>query len=50
VDGLVSQLWIWGPGGGTRLVHYPGGGMMVEAPHSGAVVRIAGDRPATGAG
>ncbi|MGW6931729.1 NlpC/P60 family protein [Lentzea sp. NPDC054927] len=35
-----GDMIFWGPGGGTHVALYLGGGMMVEAPHSGAVVRI----------
>lgn len=35
-----GDMIFWGPGGGTHVALYIGGGMMVEAPHSGAVVRI----------
>ncbi|GAB2850804.1 NlpC/P60 family protein [Lentzea nigeriaca] len=35
-----GDMIFWGPGGGTHVALYLGGGMMVEAPHSGATVRI----------
>jgi cell wall-associated NlpC family hydrolase len=35
-----GDMIFWGPGGGTHVALYLGGGIMVEAPHSGAVVRI----------
>lgn len=35
-----GDMIFWGPGGGTHVALYIGGGMMVEAPQSGAVVRI----------
>jgi peptidoglycan DL-endopeptidase RipA len=35
-----GDMIFWGPGGGTHVALYLGGGMMLEAPHSGAVVRI----------
>jgi cell wall-associated NlpC family hydrolase len=39
-----GDMIFWGPGGGTHVALYLGGGMMVEAPHSGAVVRISSVR------
>ncbi|WP_285747673.1 NlpC/P60 family protein [Lentzea sp. NBRC 105346] len=36
-----GDMLFWGPGGGTHVALYLGGGMMVEAPYSGAVVRVA---------
>ncbi|WP_316034924.1 NlpC/P60 family protein [Saccharothrix longispora] len=36
-----GDMLFWGPGGGTHVALYLGGGMMVEAPHSGSVVRVA---------
>ncbi|MFT7834857.1 NlpC/P60 family protein [Saccharothrix sp. BKS2] len=36
-----GDLLFWGPGGGTHVALYLGGGMMVEAPYSGSHVRVA---------
>ncbi|MCE6998859.1 NlpC/P60 family protein [Saccharothrix sp. S26] len=36
-----GDMLFWGPGGGTHVALYLGGGMMVEAPYSGSHVRIA---------
>lgn len=36
-----GDMIFWGPGGGTHVALYIGAGMMVEAPESGSVVRIA---------
>ncbi|TWP46754.1 hydrolase [Lentzea tibetensis] len=36
-----GDMLFWGPGGGTHVALYLGGGMMVEAPFSGAVIRVA---------
>ncbi|XVV06845.1 NlpC/P60 family protein [Actinosynnema sp. CA-248983] len=36
-----GDMLFWGPGGGTHVALYLGGGMMVEAPYSGSYVRIA---------
>jgi peptidoglycan DL-endopeptidase RipA len=35
-----GDLLFWGPGGGTHVALYLGGGMMVEAPYSGSSVRV----------
>ncbi|MGW4110990.1 NlpC/P60 family protein [Actinosynnema sp. NPDC004786] len=36
-----GDMLFWGPGGGTHVALYLGGGMMVEAPFSGSHVRVA---------
>ena len=36
-----GDMLFWGPGGGTHVALYLGGGMMVEAPYSGSRVRVA---------
>ncbi|GAA3886288.1 NlpC/P60 family protein [Saccharothrix violaceirubra] len=36
-----GDMLFWGPGGGTHVALYLGDGMMIEAPFSGASVRIA---------
>ena len=36
-----GDMLFWGPGGGTHVALYLGGGMMVEAPYSGSHVRVA---------
>ncbi|MEU7530897.1 NlpC/P60 family protein [Saccharothrix sp. NPDC042600] len=36
-----GDMLFWGPGGGTHVALYLGGGMMVEAPYSGSSVRVA---------
>nr|WP_229370858.1 NlpC/P60 family protein [Umezawaea beigongshangensis] len=36
-----GDMLFWGPNGGTHVALYLGDGMMVEAPHSGASVRVA---------
>ncbi|WP_309110784.1 NlpC/P60 family protein [Saccharothrix sp.] len=36
-----GDMLFWGPGGGTHVALYLGGGMMVEAPYSGSYVRVA---------
>lgn len=35
-----GDMLFWGPGGGTHVALYLGGGMMVEAPYSGSSVRV----------
>lgn len=39
-----GDLLFYGPGGGEHEAMYIGGGTMIEAPHSGTVVRITGLR------
>jgi cell wall-associated NlpC family hydrolase len=36
-----GDMLFWGPGGGTHVALYLGDGMMIEAPYSGEVVRVA---------
>ncbi|MBP2337067.1 cell wall-associated NlpC family hydrolase [Saccharothrix coeruleofusca] len=36
-----GDMLFWGPGGGTHVALYLGDGLMVEAPYSGSVVRLA---------
>jgi cell wall-associated NlpC family hydrolase len=36
-----GDMLFWGPGGGTHVALYLGDGMMIEAPFSGEVVRVA---------
>ncbi|MFI9008325.1 NlpC/P60 family protein [Actinosynnema sp. NPDC053489] len=36
-----GDMLFWGPGGGTHVALYLGGGMMIEAPYSGSAVRVA---------
>jgi cell wall-associated NlpC family hydrolase len=40
-DAQRGDMLFWGPGGGTHVALYLGGGMMIEAPYSGASVRVA---------
>lgn len=35
-----GDMLFWGPGGGTHVALYLGGGMMLEAPYSGSSVRV----------
>ncbi|WP_367138619.1 NlpC/P60 family protein [Saccharothrix sp. HUAS TT1] len=35
-----GDMLFWGPGGGTHVALYLGGGLMVEAPYSGSNVRV----------
>ena len=37
-----GDLVFWGPGGGSHVGLYIGGGLMIHAPHTGDVVKIAG--------
>ncbi|MFZ4584242.1 MAG: NlpC/P60 family protein [Acidimicrobiia bacterium] len=44
-----GDLVFYGPGGGNHVAMYIGNGLMIEAPHTGAVVRVTGLRPPMGA-
>jgi cell wall-associated NlpC family hydrolase len=39
-----GDLLFYGPGGGDHVAMYIGGGQMIEAPYTGANVRIVGAR------
>jgi cell wall-associated NlpC family hydrolase len=38
---LPGDLIFWGPGGSDHVAIYIGGGLMIHAPHTGDVVKIA---------
>lgn len=44
-----GDLVFYGPGGGSHVAMYLGDGLMIESPHTGAVVRVAALRPPMGA-